>query len=451
MGQPGKSDQSETLSCSGPTAHGMPSFIPPSFSSFATATSPPFCSSISPSTISGNNSRHNGCSSPELDVVSCTPCPQSSAGSVGDPSKKSYFCQRCLNHGLEFPRKGHKPFCRYAQCDCEDCMMVETRRRLNNQLSQRKADDQEGKRAPAGKKIRDPKCARCSEHGENHALRGHKKSTCPYLNCGCIKCQIVEKKRKIMAKQIKLRRDQQKARRAFQQQQHQEGIPAIFTQSETEPGSKNGSSLSMLQTTLSGGQVISASSEFQFPAKPSPFCMSSSPPLSIDPMSISCRTSQADSPKIPIPNGFCVPNTAFGWNMLAGHFAGLPNLFGVSMQSAIQQPGPTSPFQSASMPSNLLNVSNTQDIRAMHFAEKASLMATDSALLANSLCNPSLEEIRALMQPAQGPSLLNSVITLSSINALGGISPFNMSSLLFGCQNSRAGGNLVQNTTSQNC
>uniref|UniRef100_A0A915D4G1 DM domain-containing protein n=1 Tax=Ditylenchus dipsaci TaxID=166011 RepID=A0A915D4G1_9BILA len=156
-----------------------------------------------------------GCFSPELDVVSCTPCPQSSASSVDDMKEKRYFCQRCLNHGLEFPRKGHKPFCRYAQCNCEDCMMVEHRRRLNNQLSQRKNELVDGsKRSPPGKKIRDPKCARCTAHGENQALRGHKKSMCPFLKCCCNACGLVETRRKLMARQIKLRRDQQKARNA---------------------------------------------------------------------------------------------------------------------------------------------------------------------------------------------------------------------------------------------
>lgn len=58
----------------------------------------------------------SGWSSPELDVVSCTPGPgqsSTSQSSTEDPNNhKRYFCQRCLNHLLEYPRKGHKPFCR---------------------------------------------------------------------------------------------------------------------------------------------------------------------------------------------------------------------------------------------------------------------------------------------------------------------------------------------------
>lgn len=83
--------------------------------------------------------------------------------------------------------------------------MVEYRRRLNNQLSQRKIEPESTFLSPTitsttlnnstnsitkrtllgGKKVRDPKCARCSAHGEEQALRGHKKATCPYLKCGC--------------------------------------------------------------------------------------------------------------------------------------------------------------------------------------------------------------------------------------------------------------------------
>uniref|UniRef100_A0A914EN04 DM domain-containing protein n=1 Tax=Acrobeloides nanus TaxID=290746 RepID=A0A914EN04_9BILA len=135
----------------------------------------------------------------DIDVVSIT--------------DKKYFCQRCLNHGEEHPRKGHKPFCRYATCICKECSMVEHRRRLNYELSQAKKDPSEGKKDSSGKRIRDPKCARCSTHGEKHALRGHKRATCPYVACECHLCALVENRRKLMAEQIKLRRYQQKAKK----------------------------------------------------------------------------------------------------------------------------------------------------------------------------------------------------------------------------------------------
>ncbi|VDK67892.1 unnamed protein product [Anisakis simplex] len=90
---------------------------------------------------------------------------------------------------------------RYATCECADCRMVEERRRLNNMLSRRRFET-------------DPKCALCSAHGEKQPLRGHKKAQCPFLKCGCHLCGLVENRRTLMARQIKLRRDQQKQRKA---------------------------------------------------------------------------------------------------------------------------------------------------------------------------------------------------------------------------------------------
>ncbi|EFO22858.1 hypothetical protein LOAG_05623 [Loa loa] len=93
--------------------------------------------------------------------------------------------------------------------------MVEERRRLNNMLSLRRLDpNHAASRSTTGKKIRDPKCALCSAHGNKQPLRGHKKAQCPFLKCGCHLCGLVENRRTLMARQIKLRRDQQKQRRA---------------------------------------------------------------------------------------------------------------------------------------------------------------------------------------------------------------------------------------------
>uniref|UniRef100_A0A1I7Y4G0 DM domain-containing protein n=1 Tax=Steinernema glaseri TaxID=37863 RepID=A0A1I7Y4G0_9BILA len=52
----------------------------------------------------------------------------------GAMSKRVYFCQRCLNHGLTEPRKNHKCECAYANCTCDKCILVEKRRVLNTQL-----------------------------------------------------------------------------------------------------------------------------------------------------------------------------------------------------------------------------------------------------------------------------------------------------------------------------
>ncbi|KAI6238942.1 Protein male abnormal 3 [Aphelenchoides fujianensis] len=139
--------------------------------------------------------------------------PAASPTTSSEDQQKHYFCQRCLNHRLEFPRKGHKPYCRFAACRCDDCAMVERRRQLNNQLSRRPKAAADSPKT-GGRKVRDPKCARCSAHGEETALRGHKRASCPFNECDCHLCQLVENRRSLMARQIKLRRDQQKARRA---------------------------------------------------------------------------------------------------------------------------------------------------------------------------------------------------------------------------------------------
>ncbi|CAI4232199.1 unnamed protein product [Auanema sp. JU1783] len=129
-------------------------------------------------------------------------------------SERKYFCQRCLNHGFEHPRKGHKPHCKYAKCDCKDCSMVERRRQLNNILS---------KCNPAimktevvnGKKSRIPCCSRCSCHGHINPLKGHKKALCPFRDCQCKTCAMVVLRRDCMAAQVKLRRGQSKGKNHY--------------------------------------------------------------------------------------------------------------------------------------------------------------------------------------------------------------------------------------------
>lgn len=37
--------------------------------------------------------------------------------------KRVYYCQRCLNHGLEIKRKNHKSECAYRFCICNDCQV----------------------------------------------------------------------------------------------------------------------------------------------------------------------------------------------------------------------------------------------------------------------------------------------------------------------------------------
>ncbi|KAF8360163.1 mab-3 [Pristionchus pacificus] len=116
-----------------------------------------------------------------------------------EEEEKKYYCQRCLNHDLHYPRKGHKNECKYANCPCPACAMVEQRRQLNNMI---------GKKSPIH--FPDPKCARCQSHGVFSRLRGHKKEQCMFSNCNCEACQLVDSRRNLMARQIRLRRNQKK-------------------------------------------------------------------------------------------------------------------------------------------------------------------------------------------------------------------------------------------------
>ena len=60
---------------------------------------------------------------------------------------------------------------------------------------------------------RKPKCALCRIHGVVTPLKGHKQ-ICPWLKCKCEFCDLVDRRRKVMAAQIKLRRMQLKEDKA---------------------------------------------------------------------------------------------------------------------------------------------------------------------------------------------------------------------------------------------
>ncbi|KAI6189671.1 CBR-DMD-3 protein [Aphelenchoides bicaudatus] len=67
------------------------------------------------------------------------------------------------------------------------------------------------------KEERLPHCQRCAQHKVRNRLRGHK-SVCQFRDCSCAKCLIVVERQRLMADQIKLRRQQRKQRNIHKMQ-----------------------------------------------------------------------------------------------------------------------------------------------------------------------------------------------------------------------------------------
>ena len=47
-------------------------------------------------------------------------------------------CDRCMNHGVEIPLKGHKAHCPYRVCDCHKCMLNIERKHIQDEIRHEK-------------------------------------------------------------------------------------------------------------------------------------------------------------------------------------------------------------------------------------------------------------------------------------------------------------------------
>ncbi|VDK20048.1 unnamed protein product [Anisakis simplex] len=54
---------------------------------------------------------------------------------------------------------------------------------------------------PVKGKERRPNCQRCAQHSVQARLKGHKRC-CPFRDCPCAKCQVVQERQKLMADQV---------------------------------------------------------------------------------------------------------------------------------------------------------------------------------------------------------------------------------------------------------
>lgn len=68
----------------------------------------------------------------------------SSAQSSIDVERKLPNCARCYNHGIQLRLKGHKRFCLFRDCTCEECLMTAERQRvMKQQIAFRRAQTQD--------------------------------------------------------------------------------------------------------------------------------------------------------------------------------------------------------------------------------------------------------------------------------------------------------------------
>ncbi|KAI6212646.1 DM DNA binding domain protein [Aphelenchoides besseyi] len=134
------------------------------------------------------------------------------------PKDVKRFCGMCRQHGLVEETRGH--VCSYKDCQCNKCEMVRTRRQImSQQIRLRRAQDKRFQRTNEPTqadvfpiKLTDDEqsvkelmvnsrsmcyfCQKCKNHEILVWKKQHKRQ-CPFTNCPCEKCELIETRRRL--------------------------------------------------------------------------------------------------------------------------------------------------------------------------------------------------------------------------------------------------------------
>ncbi|KAI6186015.1 hypothetical protein M3Y98_00087100 [Aphelenchoides besseyi] len=150
--------------------------------------------------------------------MSETECQKFFALSKRVPKDVKRFCGICRQHGVVEETRGH--VCSYKDCQCNKCEMVRTRRQImSQQIRLRRAQDKRFQRTneptqadvipikqtddeqSVKETVVDSKsmcyfCQKCKNHEILVWKKQHKRQ-CPYTNCPCDKCELIETRRRL--------------------------------------------------------------------------------------------------------------------------------------------------------------------------------------------------------------------------------------------------------------
>ncbi|KAI6170685.1 DM DNA-binding domain-containing protein [Aphelenchoides bicaudatus] len=138
------------------------------------------------------------------------------------PKDVKRFCGICRQHGVLLETRGHT--CSYKDCNCNKCQLVRTRRQImSQQIRLRRAQDKRFQRTNEPQKAdvvpiklvneelasiinatHGPEyarnmcyfCQKCKNHEILVWKKQHKRQ-CPFTNCTCEKCELIETRRRL--------------------------------------------------------------------------------------------------------------------------------------------------------------------------------------------------------------------------------------------------------------